>query len=355
MKKKILGIFVCMLLIGISTVAVADWDEGDGHKMHWPQLPDPNGWDVFCTSWSPQYPNVILADDWECSESGNITEIHFWGSWLGDNIGQLDYFLIGIAENIPPEQNPHGNWSMPGETLIEWDIYNWVERGPYTGNQGWYWSYEQTNQWQPNDHQQYWQYNVFLDEEDWFWQEEGTIYWLYITAIVYEQPPEQPLWGWKSTFQDLHFMDDAVWAYVYLYDWLPLTYPTGLTMDLAFVITGEEKHCNLTIRSVTGGFLNTPQTTTVDAVLANTGNAPCYNVTWDFTFNGGIILSGPNNGVIPIIPPGGTVNVSSKLVIGLVMPFLLPGTVTVTATCPPSPAVTATKNVRAIILLCKVL
>ena len=241
MKKKIISIFVCMLVIGVSTVAVADWDEGDGHKMHWPQLPDPNGWDVFCTSWSPQYPNVILADDWECSESGNITEIHFWGSWLGDNIGQLDYFLIGIAENIPPEQNPHGNWSMPGETLIEWDIYDWVERGPYTGNQGWYWCYEETNPWHPNDHQQYWQYNVFLDEEDWFWQEEGTIYWLYITAIVYEQPPEQPLWGWKSTLEDLHFMDDAVWAYVYLYDWLPLTYPSGLTMDLAFVVTGGEE------------------------------------------------------------------------------------------------------------------
>ena len=230
-----------MLLIGFGTVAVADWDEGDGHKMHWPQLPDPNGWDVFCTSWSPQYPNVILADDWECSESGYITDIHFWGSWLGDNIGQIDYFLIGIAENIPPEQNPHGNWSMPGDTLIEWDIYDWIERGPYTGNQGWYWCYEEVNQWQPDDHQFYWQYNVFLDEEDWFWQEAGTIYWLYITAIVYEQPPEQPIWGWKSTLQDLHFMDDGVWCFVYEYIWFPLTYPTGYTMDLAFVINGGEE------------------------------------------------------------------------------------------------------------------
>ena len=246
MKKKIIGIFVCTLLIAAGTIAIADWDEGDGHKMHWPQLPDPNGWDVYCTSWSPQYPNVILADDWECSETGYVKDIHFWGSWLGDNIGQIDYFLIGIAENIPPEQNPHGDWSMPGETLIEWDIYDWIERGPYTGNQGWYWSYEQTNQWHPNDHQLYWQYNVFLDEQDWFWQEEGTIYWLYITAIVFEQPPDQPLWGWKSTLEDLHFMDDAVWAYVYEYSWLPLTYPTGLTMDLAFVITGGEE-CNPSI------------------------------------------------------------------------------------------------------------
>ena len=244
---------------------------------------------------------------------------------------------------------------MPGETLIEWDIYDWVERGPYTGDQGWYWCYEETNPWQPDDHQLYWQYNVFLDEDDWFWQEEGTIYWLYITAILYEQPPNQPLWGWKSTFEDLHFMDDAVWSYVYLYEWLPLTYPTGATMDLAFVINGDvEEQCNLTITDVTGGFLSTPRTRTVDAVLENTGTAPCYNVTWNFTFNGGIILSGPNNDVIPVIPPGGKVNISSKPVIGLVLPFFLPGNVTVTATCPSSIPVQVTKNVRVIILLCKV-
>ena len=39
MRKKIIGIFVCMLLIGATTVAIADWEEGDGHKMHFPQLP----------------------------------------------------------------------------------------------------------------------------------------------------------------------------------------------------------------------------------------------------------------------------------------------------------------------------
>ena len=246
MKRKIIGILVCTLLIAAGTIAVADWDPEDGHKMHWPQLPDPDGWDVYCTAGLSQYPNVCLADDWECSETGFIKDVHFWGSWWGDHVGQIDHFVMGVAKNVPPEQNPYGDWSMPGDTLIEWEVYDWIERGPYNGNQGWYWSYDESNPWHPDDHQLYWQYNVFLDEDDWFWQEEGEIYWLFISAVVIEEPTGQPLWGWKSTYEDLHFMDDAVWGFWYELYWLPLTYPSGLTMDLAFVITSGEE-CNPSI------------------------------------------------------------------------------------------------------------
>ena len=245
--KKIVCIFIMMLLIATSSITLADWDPEDGHKMHYPQLPDPNGWDIYSTAGLAQYPWVSIADDWQCSETGYIKDIHFWGSWFGDIVGEIDHFVIGIAANIPPEQNPNGAWSCPGETFIEWGIYDWIERGPYEGNQGWYWSYDEDNPWYPNDHHLYWQYNVFLDEEDWFWQEEGVIYWLFISAIVEENPREQPLWGWKSTTEDLHFMDDAVWGYWGELYWLPLYYPTGMTMDLAFVITGGEHVCNPSI------------------------------------------------------------------------------------------------------------
>ena len=44
MKKEIvLSCILCMLLI-FPSMALADWDPGDGHKMHFPQLPDPLGW-----------------------------------------------------------------------------------------------------------------------------------------------------------------------------------------------------------------------------------------------------------------------------------------------------------------------
>jgi len=234
MKRKIIGILVCTLLIAAGTIAVADWDPEDGHKMHWPQTPDPNGWDVYCTAGLTQWPWIVLADDWECPESGWIKDIHIWGSWYNDFVGEIDHFVIGIANNIPGPP-----YSKPGDTLIEWEIYDWVERGPFNGNQGWYWCFEPW--WEPDNHQLYWQYNFFLDEEDWFWQEAGTIYWLFVSAVVKEEPAEQPLWGWKSTTEDLHFMDDGVWAIWYDLYWIPLEYPTGMTMDLAFVVTGGEE------------------------------------------------------------------------------------------------------------------
>jgi hypothetical protein len=252
MKKKKLSVLICTMLIVASIsmlgTTTADWDPEDGHKMHWPQLPDPNGWDVYATAGLDQYPWVCAADDWQCSETGYIKDIHFWGSWYNDLVGEIDHFVIGIAANIPPEDNPNGYWSMPGETFVEWEIYDWVERGPYNGNQGWYWSYDEGNPWEPNNHQLYWQYNVFLDEQDWFWQEEGTIYWLFISAIVKEDPTGQPLWGWKSTTEDLQFMDAAVWGLWGELYWLPLHHPTGVLLDLAFVITGGDEHdCNPSI------------------------------------------------------------------------------------------------------------
>ena len=69
-----------------------EWDA----KMHYPQLPDENGWDVNAT-WP-----LVLADDWLCTETGWVKDIHFWGSWLGDSIGYIEYFILSIHEDIPP-------------------------------------------------------------------------------------------------------------------------------------------------------------------------------------------------------------------------------------------------------------
>ena len=69
LTKFVLGLAVAASTMLLAALAVADWDEGDGHKMHFPQLPDPNGWDV---AWS----NSWLGDDWVCSESGPVSDIH---------------------------------------------------------------------------------------------------------------------------------------------------------------------------------------------------------------------------------------------------------------------------------------
>jgi len=222
MKNRALGIFVCTLLIATNVAVLADWNPGDGHKMHFPQLPDPNGWDVYATAGLSQYPNIVLADDWRCSETGFVKDIHFWGSWKGDIIGDIEYFVLAIHSDIPanPPNVPH---SRPGKTLWEIEVDDWIERGPYTGNQGWFWP---DGDYIPSDHDKYFQYNVFLDEEDWFPQEKGKIYWLAVSAVVEEVfGAVQPFWGWKSS--ENHWNDDACWSYWGDLNWQEMYEPGG--------------------------------------------------------------------------------------------------------------------------------
>jgi hypothetical protein len=68
-----------------------EWDA----KMHYPQLPDEYGWDVNAT-----YP-LVLADDWQCTETGYIKDIHFWGSYLNDLPGEILGFILSIHKDIP--------------------------------------------------------------------------------------------------------------------------------------------------------------------------------------------------------------------------------------------------------------
>jgi uncharacterized repeat protein (TIGR01451 family) len=216
MKEKIVCILVCTLLIATSGVVIADWDPDPpnnptNHKMHYPQMPDPNGWDVHAT-----HP-MVCADDWRCSETGDITDIHFWGSWLGDNPGTITQFNIWILSDIP---KPYTNvlHSKPGKILWYREISDFSIRGPFTGDQGWYWP--EDHDWINHDHQRYYQYNIFLDEADWYTQNRGTIYWLGISAVV--QEPDK-IWGWKSSIN--HWNDDGCWAIYNEWDWRDLWEP----------------------------------------------------------------------------------------------------------------------------------
>lgn len=212
-------------------VAAADWDPGDPHKMHYPQLPDPNGWDV-----NDVFPNN-LADDFLCTETGPISDIHFWGSWRGDQIGSLVAIRASIHTNLPAD--PVIPFSRPGSQL--WSrVFTPTQYSvrPYgTGLQGWL----DCNPGVPpipEDHNQFFQVNIENIDDPWI-QEEGVIYWLDLTVVT-----EQGLWGWKTSISP-QFMDDAVWGLLpgpldgpAPLEWLPLVDPfTGQSLDLAFVIT----------------------------------------------------------------------------------------------------------------------
>lgn len=228
------------ILIKDHTRGLSDWNPGDDYKMHFPQLPDPYGWDVDATYIQGVFPQNCLADDWKCMESGPITDLHFWGSWLNDTEGDILRFSIAIAADMPAD--PLTPYSRPGETLWERTFYpdDWVVAGPWDGIQGWYDPGE--GFYINEDHALYWQYNIENISNP-FIQEVESIYWLSISAIVHPDSP-QPRWGWKSSGD--HWNDDAVHGYWYELEWIELYEPPAFTtsLDLSFVITGTAAQTN---------------------------------------------------------------------------------------------------------------
>jgi hypothetical protein len=218
-------VLMAIIMFGIfTTTAFTQWNS----KMHFPQLPDTLGWDVNAT-----WPKV-LADDWQCSETGYVKDLHFWGSWLHGIHGRIDSFLLSIHWDVAiNEQNP---FSHPGELLWQRRILgDSVIATPldpmYTDSlsEGWY--DPNTGQVLENDHRQYFRYDINLPPNWWFKQNVGTIYWLNISAFVHQDSMSQDTlkWGWKSS--DDHWNDDAVWGdepdpnWIRLYEPVPGGFP----------------------------------------------------------------------------------------------------------------------------------
>lgn len=221
--KKLIGL-ICV--VGLAGPVLAHWSPEDGHKMHFPQLPDPAGWDVDAT-----FP-LVLADDWQCAATGYVDDIHFWGQWRNGNLGEIVSFTLRIYADIPADPPAH---SRPGALLWEWETSDFIglclPPGP---DEGWYApSVPEVITGHDNE---YCIYNI-TDIPNPFRQEAGTIYWLSISATVAD--PVTTRWGWKST-QD-HWNDDAVWAEDPTFDWAELYTPPDLieSLDLAFVINGR--------------------------------------------------------------------------------------------------------------------
>jgi hypothetical protein len=192
-----------------------------------------------------------LADDFRCEESGPITDIHMWGSFIDDILpsggpGNLT-FLLEVYSNIPAEQNPDGYWSKPGALLCEWifgpgtySVHQVCDNNPEDWFDPFAWF------WINDNHFNAYQYDFFI-EDNACYQEKGTIYWLAIQDL-WDIPPEYNF-GWKTTEFELRFMDDAAALVAPPTFWWPLKYPSyyepyqyaDSTLDLAFVITGGEE------------------------------------------------------------------------------------------------------------------
>jgi hypothetical protein len=216
MKKQSLtfSIVSVLVLLVSSTLVYADWSPGDDYKMHSPQLPNPAGYDV-CLVHQP------LADDFQCSESGFIRDIHFWVSWRGDK----DDFK-NVTWNIAINANSLGKpgrvlWTLnpPAGAKIAYRKYG-------SGKQDWL--CPSTGLHIPDDHTNIYQVNI-TEISDPFYQTKGQVYWLAIQARMGSSTAEV---GWKSStssyFGQAQYMSS-------LGGWLPIGIATH---DLAFVITG---------------------------------------------------------------------------------------------------------------------
>jgi hypothetical protein len=174
------------------------------HKMHYPQYPDEDGWDVYAAY------GLTLADDWECSQSGGVTDITFWGSWYGGNPGIINSFDIAIYSDIPVDP-PSIPYSRPGTMLWSRTFYqdDWLETDITSPTlQGFYDPENEATYY--DNHSLYHKYEI-SDIVDPFFQTNGTTYWLVITAST------QGMWGWKST--EDHWNDDACWIRLGETDW----------------------------------------------------------------------------------------------------------------------------------------
>jgi len=215
---------VAVALIWVAS-ARADWNVGDPYKMHYPQLPDPFGWDV--NFMSPQ----ILADDWLCTESGPVSDVHLWFSSFGDASFVISNVHVSIDADVPAGTLPY---SHPGNVLwqrnftpAQFAIRNWG-----SGDQGWYDPFY--NEIIPANHTNIWQLNI-TNIQNPYYQQIGTVYWLDVSVLT-----SVGQLGWKTSISP-HFGDDAVWMNPNAGSgWNPMIVPgTSQSMDLAFVITPE--------------------------------------------------------------------------------------------------------------------
>ncbi|MCX7003339.1 MAG: hypothetical protein NTV22_08710 [bacterium] len=176
-----------LLLCFIVLASRADWNEGQDFKMHWPQLPNPNGWDIDVTHYT-------LADDWLCTGTGPVKQVHLWISWTNDFVGVITNVHLSIHNDIPAVPNPPTP-SRPAMPAIWQDNFGpgQFKMRPYSsGLQGWY--DPVSNTWRRPDHTMIFQLNVPLKITMPFSQNAGTIYWLDVKLSV-----TNGLAGWKTS------------------------------------------------------------------------------------------------------------------------------------------------------------
>jgi len=246
MKNKIIGIFVCMLMIAATVLPVVGMSERKiivqepfNIGIKWEQLPDnTNNCISICADRGDGITRMV-ADDFNCTSTGRITKIQIWSRWLYSYASDITMFNLSIWDDVPAGQNQ--NYSMPGNLLwskefspeqFEGSFYNiYLNR--------FYWWDPCTGPPSQDTNKVVYLYNFSIGWSDAF-QQQGSpnkpvIYWLgvYMKSNTTE-------FGWASS--NMHWNDDAVYYNISESPcWKELRYPDDHptekeSIDMAFRI-----------------------------------------------------------------------------------------------------------------------
>jgi hypothetical protein len=185
-----------------------------------------------------------LADDFLCTATGKITDVHLWCSWLNNIKGNVQTIHLSIHDDISAPNSPTG-YSMPGTLLWQRDVTatNFTESLYYTLPQGYEWWLDPyipiVN---PMGDTQIWRYDIYIPYTAAFRQtgdpNHPKVYWLDAWVTLKPDSPPEAQMGWKTSMD--HWNDAAV--YDLGGNWINLLYPMGhphqeSNVDMAFAIT----------------------------------------------------------------------------------------------------------------------
>jgi hypothetical protein len=189
----------------------------------------------------------LLADDFQCTASGPITDIHIWGSFNNDILPAEGpdglTFTISIWSDVP--KGVDADYSHPGEMLWTKTFapYQYMAAQVWHVQEGEWWHDPLPMTWvHPGDYNIY-QFDFYPPPTESFVQVEGTIYWL---SVQYAYEGESDFeFGWKTTpdkFNDDACYWDPTLAPVFWKDMIygPTHERADESLELSFALSGEE-------------------------------------------------------------------------------------------------------------------
>ena len=236
---------------------------GENCGIKWVQKPDitPNGVDIRVDNSDGLLRTI--ADDFLCTSHDLITDVHLWGSWLGDQKGVIKKIHLSIHSDDPAGPggpDPQNGYSKPDKLLWQKDFFadDFKEELVVHVPEGEFW-WDAPEVLIPAGDKQIWRVDIKIDPKDAFLQEgspdKPVVYWLDVRVELAQEPGAAPhAFGWKTRQWPEHFNDDAVMALGNMPPlfWHELRYPPRHpyyqmelnSIDMAFAITSRGFCCD---------------------------------------------------------------------------------------------------------------